>query len=387
LIPLPNPSKHKCMEELIRLRQELHRNPELSGSERATAKRIRFFLNRYRPDELYSNIAGEGMAAVFNAKEPGPTILFRCDMDALPIQEQNDVRYKSNVEGVSHVCGHDGHMAMVSGLAVKMRENPIKRGRVVLFYQPSEENGEGARKSVERLNDLDIVPDYAIAIHNLPKYPKGSVIMAKHTFSAASKGLVIKLIGKNSHAAYPERGLNPAPAVAEIIQALLGLKDRHTYKDFVLVTLIHVGLGEVAFGTSPGYAEIMATLRAFDDSDMSILSTDAVSLPGEIAQKYGLRIETSFTDDYPASVCSPKLTELVHGVATRQQRQVTILDTPNRWSEDFSHFTAAYPAIIFGLGSGEDQPDIHTPDFDFPDDILMEGVEILDGVMREILGE
>jgi len=372
------------MEELIRLRHELHRNPELSGQERATAKRLRFFLSRYRPDELYSNIAGEGMAAVFNGNEDGPTILFRCDMDALPIEEKNDVKYKSNVPGVSHVCGHDGHMAIVSGLAVKFSEQPIERGKIILLYQPSEENGEGAKNSIERLRELDLIPNYAIALHNLPKHPFGSVIMGKYTFSAASKGLIINLTGRNSHAAYPERGLNPSVAVAEIIQLLNGLKDNVNFKDFVLITLIHVTVGEVAFGTSPGSATIMATLRAFNDDDMALLSSNAVNASSQIANNHGLEITTSFTDDYPASVCNPELTHLMESVCGETNRLVVYLDTPNRWSEDFAHFTACCPSLIFGLGSGENQPDIHSPDYDFPDSIIMDGVELMETIARKL---
>ena len=372
------------MEELIRLRHELHRNPELSGQERATAKRLRFFLSRYRPDELYSNIAGEGMAAVFNGNEDGPTILFRCDMDALPIEEKNDVKYKSNVPGVSHVCGHDGHMAIVSGLAVKLSEQPIERGKIILLYQPSEENGEGAKNSIERLRELDLIPNYAIALHNLPKHPFGSVIMGKYTFSAASKGLIINLTGRNSHAAYPERGLNPSVAVAEIIQLLNGLKDNVNFKDFVLITLIHVTVGEVAFGTSPGSATIMATLRAFNDDDMALLSSNAVNASSQIANNHGLEITTSFTDDYPASVCNPELTHLMESVCGETNRSVVYLDTPNRWSEDFAHFTACCPSLIFGLGSGENQPDIHSPDYDFPDSIIMDGVELMETIARKL---
>lgn len=372
------------MEELIRLRHELHRNPELSGQERATAKRLRFFLSRYRPDELYSNIAGEGMAAVYNGKEEGPTVLFRCDMDALPIEEKNDVKYKSNVPGVSHVCGHDGHMAIVSGLAVKFSEQPIERGKIILLYQPSEENGEGAKNSIERLRELDLIPDYAIALHNLPKHPFGSVIMGRYTFSAASKGLIINLTGRNSHAAYPERGLNPSVAVAEIIQLLNGLKDNTYFKDFVLITLIHVTVGEVAFGTSPGSATIMATLRAFNDDDMALLSSNAVNASTQIANNHGLEINTSFTDDYPASVCNPELTHLMENVCDETKRSVVYLDTPNRWSEDFAHFTACCPSLIFGLGSGENQPDIHSPDYDFPDSIIMDGVELMETIARKL---
>lgn len=375
------------MEELIRLRHELHRNPELSGQERATAKRLRFFLSRYRPDELYSNIAGEGMAAVFYGKEDGPTVLFRCDMDALPITETNDVKYKSNVPGVSHVCGHDGHMAIVSGLAVKFSEQPLARGKAILLYQPAEENGQGARNSIERLKELDLIPDYAVALHNLPKHPYGSVIMGKYTFSAASKGLILNLTGRNSHAAYPERGLNPSAAVAEIVQLLNGLKENSQFNDFVLVTLIHVTVGEVAFGTSPGSAIIMATLRAFNDDDMALLADNAVKASTQIAISHGLEISTSFTDDYPASVCNPELTHLVADICKSNNREVVYLDNPNRWSEDFAHFTACCPSLIFGLGSGEDQPDIHSPNYDFPDNIIMDGVELMESIARKLTSE
>lgn len=382
---LPN-ANYGVMEELIRLRHELHRNPELSGQERATAKRLRFFLSRYRPDELYSNIAGEGMVAVFNGKESGPTVLFRCDMDAIPVHETNNLKYKSNVPGVSHVCGHDGHMAIVSGLAIKFSEKPLARGRAILLYQPAEENGLGAKNSIERLRELDMLPNYAVALHNLPKHPKGQIILGKYTFSSASKGLIINLTGRNSHAAYPERGLNPSVAVAEIVQMLYGLTNNLRFKDFVLVTIIHVNVGEVAFGTSPGSAVIMATLRAFDNDDMELVSGDAVALSTQIAQKYGLGISTSFTDEYPASVCSPELTSLVEDVCKERGRDVFYLNQPNRWSEDFAHFTNCCSSIIYGLGAGEDQPDIHSPDFDFPDDIIEDGVELMEAIARELTG-
>ncbi|MCB8963886.1 MAG: amidohydrolase [Bacteroidales bacterium] len=375
------------MEELIKLRQELHRNPELSGQERATAKRIRFFLSRYKPDELYSNLAGEGMAVVYNGREPGPTVLFRCDMDALPIAEVGHLRYKSNAPGVSHACGHDGHMAIVTGLAVRFSATPLRRGRAILLYQPAEENGLGAKDCIARLSDLNMTPNYAIALHNLPKYPKGSVIMGKYTFSAASKGLVINLAGRNSHAAYPELGLNPSAAVAEIIQALLSLKEGHAFNNFVLVTLIYVNVGEVAFGTSPGSAVIMTTLRAFDNDDMAQLSVMAVDASMKIAGQHGLGITTSFTDEYPASVCNPELTRLVGDVCQEQGRSVVYLDQPNRWSEDFAHFTACCPSVIFGLGAGEEQPDIHSPNYDFPDEIIDDGVDVMEALARKLTSE
>ena len=372
------------MEELVRLRQELHRYPELSGKERGTGKRIRFYLNRYRPSELFTAIGGEGMAAVYNAPEPGPTLLFRCDMDALPIDEAIRRPYSSTNPGVAHVCGHDGHMAIVSGLASKITLNPIKRGRVILFYQPEEENGQGAQKSIKRLKELNINPDYTFAIHNMPKHPLGSIVLAKHTFSSASKGLIIRLIGKESHAAYPEKGLNPAMAISEIIKGLNQLPSSKGYSEYVLLTIIHVRIGEVAFGTSPGYGEIMVTLRSFADSDMNTLTQKAIDLARSIGTNHGLAVETAITDDFPSAVCDSELTAIVERIAKKQNRKAITLEKPNRWSEDFAHFTLRGPSIIFGLGVGVEVPELHSPDYDFPDEAIEHGIEMFDAIITHL---
>lgn len=371
------------MDELTRLRQELHRNPEVSGKERATAKRIRFYLNRYKPDELFTGIAGEGMAAVFNAPKPGPTTLFRCDMDALPIHEAISKPYSSTEPGVAHLCGHDGHMAIVSGLASSIRENPITKGKVILFYQPEEENGQGAEKSIHRLTELNLMPDYAFAIHNMPKYPLGSIVLPNNVFASASKGVILKLFGKESHAAYPEMGINPALAIASIIQGLHNLTNDNKFSDFVLLTIIHVRLGEVAFGTSPGYGEIMVTLRSVADSDMNVLYKKSVELVQEIGATHELTVEVSITDSFPAALCDSKMIEMVRGVGLEQNRLIFNLDKPNRWSEDFAHFTLKGPSVIFGLGIGENSAELHSPDYDFPDEAIEHGVNILDAIITK----
>ncbi|MDD4672052.1 MAG: amidohydrolase [Bacteroidales bacterium] len=377
--------KSVTMDELIRLRHELHRNPELSGHERATGKRLRFYLKKYKPNELITGIAGRGMAAVFNGSEPGPTVLIRCDLDAVPIQETSGKPHSSVANGASHACGHDGHMVMVSGLASQLNTNPPKRGRVILFYQPEEENGRGAKNSIEHLRRLNLFPDFAFALHNMPKYPIGSIVLAKHTFAAASKGMIIKLIGKNSHAAFPEKGINPALAIAEITQELCLLANKSDFDDFVLTTVIHIRLGDVAFGTSPGYGELMLTLRSFDNEDMEKLTAKTVQIAEHIGIKHGLSIETHITDDYPAAVNHPELKLLVKELASKQDRVVVRLKEPNRWSDDFAHFAQEVPSIIFGLGVGEDAPDLHSPDYDFPDEAIEHGIEIFDSIVSHYL--
>jgi amidohydrolase len=274
---------------------------------------------------------------------------------------------------------------MVTGLAKGIIENPIKRGKIVLLYQPEEENGQGAIKSIRKLREHNIIPDYAIAIHNMPKYPMGSIITSRNSFAAASKGIVVKLFGVSSHAAFPENGVNPSLAIAEIVQGLDRLNNSKNFSDFTLITIIHLKVGEVAFGTSPGYGEMMATLRAFKDSDMKKLTENSLDLIRKIGNKHNLVVETSFDDDFPATVNDSTLTDIIERVAKENGNRVIEINEPNRWSEDFAQFTVRGPSILIGLGVGEEMPDLHSPEYDFPDEALPYGMKIYDSIISHFL--
>ena len=236
------------IDKIKNLRKELHQNPELSDNEFKTAERIANFLHHLKPDEIIRGIGGNGIACIFKGKKKGPSVLFRCDMDALPIEESNDFDYKSVHNGVAHKCGHDGHMAIISGLADVFSKNRPERGQAVLVYQPSEENGQGANRILIDQKWQNINVDYAFALHNLPGFKKKAIVTKKGIFASASKGMIIKLKGKTSHAAEPENGITPAIAMAEIIKELSSLPQKEkAFSDFTLVTIIHARLGEIAF--------------------------------------------------------------------------------------------------------------------------------------------
>ncbi len=375
------------MDELKRLRHELHKNPELSNKEADTALRLKFFLSRHKPDELISGVGGEGILAVYRGPEPGPDVLFRADMDALAIEENNKVSYASTKKGIAHMCGHDGHMAILSGLAVSLAHKRPQKGRALLLFQPAEETGEGAFRALKDITVRGFKPEFAFAIHNMPRFPKGAVLINPGTFAVASKGLVIKLYGKSSHAAEPEKGLSPALAVARTIEGLVQLsKSVGLFHDYVLLTVIYSKLGEVAFGTTPGYAEVGATLRAIKNEDMKLLSKFSEELVQRVAQEQGLEVEISYTDDFPAAINNAEAIAHVEVAAAKHGLEKVMLTDPNRWSEDFSHFTLACKAAIFGLGSGVDHADLHSPNYDFPDDIIDPGVNLFRGIVDEILG-
>ena len=367
------------------LRRALHRFPELSGKEYETAGLIKQALLQYQPDQVMEHLGGNGIAAVFTGKDDGPSVLFRCDMDALPIYEINQFGYKSENDGVAHKCGHDGHMAIMMGLAEAIYNDLPQRGRVILLFQPSEENGQGAVKVLKDKKFQEIAPDFVFALHNLPGYPEGSVILRDGVFAAASKGMINRLYGKTSHAGEPENGNSPALAMADIIRGLTFLPRTNSFEDFALVTVIHSRLGEMAFGTTPGYAEVMATLRTFSNRDMAILNDKSVRLVKSTASGYNLRSEIEWTEEFPATVNSTEALLAVKQAAEKRNFQTIYIDEPLRWSEDFSNFTLKYPGALFGLGAGENHPQLHNPDYDFPENILDKGIEIFFEIYRHYL--
>ncbi len=375
------------IDKLIEFRHELHKNPELAHKEENTAERIINFLNRYSPDKIVKSLGGYGVAAIFKGKESGPTILIRADLDALPIKEENDFEYKSVTSNVAHKCGHDGHMTIVSGLAILLNKLKPEKGKVVLLFQPAEETGEGAAKVISDEKFNQIKPDYVFALHNLPGFESNSIITRHKNFAAASRGMIIKLEGKTSHAAEPENGRSPALAVAQIIYKLENLtKDKNQFlKDFSLVTLIHTRIGEKAFGTTPGYAEVMFTLRAYEQNDMNYLTTSAEKIVKEIASTEKLKVSIEWCEDFPATVNDDECVAIIKESIQQNNLREIETEKPFKWSEDFGHFTKNFKGALFGLGAGINTPKLHNPDYDFPDDIIETGIKMFYSIINNIL--
>ncbi len=371
--------------ELISLRKELHKYPELSNKEKKTAERILAYAEKYKPDEIITDIGGNGLAVIFNSNQEGSTVLIRCELDALPIEEENEFDYKSQVEGVSHKCGHDGHMAIVSGLIPLLSENKIDKGKVVLLYQPAEETGEGAEQILSDEKFKNINPDYVFALHNLPGFEKNKIIIKENEFASASKGLIIKLFGKTSHAAEPEKGVTPSLAVSELIQRLVELPQKNKFDEFTLVTIIHAKIGERAFGTTPGYAELMATLRSYKNEDMNELQKKAEKIIDEVSLQNNLKYKIEYVEEFPSTVNDKFCVEVIQKSAEENYLPIEEIKNPFRWSEDFGHFTQKYKGALFGLGSGVDQPQLHNPDYDFPDEIILTGTKMFYSIVKNVL--
>ncbi|MDX1828628.1 MAG: amidohydrolase [Lutibacter sp.] len=370
--------------EIIELRHKLHQNPEVSNNEFKTSKRIADFINPLAPSKVIP-LSKTGLAFVFNGQNPGKTTMFRSELDALPIAEKSALPYASIHKNVAHVCGHDGHMAILAGLAQKIAKNPPKYGKVVLLYQPAEEVEQGAKDVMEDPRFKEIEPDGIFALHNIPGIKKHSIVLKGGSFSAASKGMTIQLFGKTAHAAEPENGISPASAISKIINQLHQLKENKSlFKDLALLTIIHIQLGEISFGTTPGYAEIRVTLRSFENEDMEVLTLQAEKIINEISKAENLECKISYSEEFPASVNNDACVSYVKQAAKENNLVIENINKPFKWSEDFGYYAQKYNSCLFGLGSGITQPPLHNPDFNFPDEIIETGIKTFYNIYQKI---
>jgi amidohydrolase len=372
--------------ELTEFRRELHRHPEISGEEVETARTIVNALTPLSPKHVLTGLGGNGVAGIFDSGISGPTVLFRAELDALPIEELSSAPWVSTVKGHGHLCGHDGHMTMLLALGRLIARDPIKKGRVVLMFQPAEEDGSGARAVVADPAFQEIKPDWAFAIHNEPGRPFGYVSTRAGLINCASLGLEIKLTGKTAHAADPETGVSPALAVAKLIPALGALGAGGALDDdFRLVTVTHVNIGEPTFGIAPADAVIYATLRTTHDEAMAAIEEDARRLATEIAGEGGLTVDFEIYDNFAASINDAEATE----IAVSAMNAIGVPNgsdgLPMRASEDFGVFGWDAKAAMLCLGPGEDYAALHNPDYDFPDDLIPVGAAIFERIARDLL--
>ena len=370
--------------ELINLRQLLHQTPEIAGEESATAEKILAFFSTLNPDQTIQNLGGNGLAFVFKGVNPGPRCLFRAELDALPIQETGNPSYKSKTEGKAHLCGHDGHMTIICGLGKKLASQRPESGEVVLLFQPAEETGEGARRILDDAKFQQIKPDFAFALHNLPGFPLHQIVVREGTFAAGSTGLTISLTGKTSHAAHPDAGINPALAIAKLIESLPKLPEK--LKNFALVTVIHAELGSLAFGTSAGNGSLSLTIRAFDQPDLESLIEMIKAEASKVASAEKLGCEFNLVESFAVSKNDPQPAEIAEGVLKKLGLDITKKEEPFRWSEDFGLFSQSCPSYLFGLGSGVNCPQLHEPTYDFPDELIETGVKVFEGIARKVNG-
>lgn len=364
--------EEKNLKLVVDLRHRLHENAELSNKEVKTLTLLKEFIKKHTNLEI---VEKEGyFYAVHNIDESLPTIAFRADIDAIPVEEKLSLAYISKNEGVSHKCGHDGHSAALAGFALEVEK--IKNKNIILLFQPGEEIGTGARKIVEdgffNLHKIDAIYGF----HNIPGYKEQMVLCKENTFACASKGIIINFNGTPAHAAYPEYGINPAYAIAQVIQYLQEVTRLKDYEKMVLCTIVNVDIGERAFGTSAASGALMLTIRAEEEKDLKKLEENIINYVTLQGKKHKLTYVIDFCDEFPETKNNSAAVEKVKKACTFSKLKYEELNNPFRWSEDFGYYTKEVKGAIFGIGAGKHHSQLHTADYDFPDDILKTAIEM-----------
>ena len=369
---------------LTNIRHTLHTLAEPSGEEVRTQAFLLEQLRPLNPTKIHTFENSRNILVVFDSGVPGSTRLLRGDFDALRVPETIGVPYASQTAGVSHKCGHDGHAAILLGVAQLLHSNPPEEGRVLLFFQAAEETGEGARQLLDAGVLEQYRPDEVFAFHNIPGVPLGQVLCRAGSFTCSVVSCDIVLTGHTAHAAEPLKALSPYPAARAITDRLLALnRYEMSASDFQLLTLVQFRVGEVAYGVAAGEGVLRFTLRAKEDARLQALKRELVQVvEEEVAKCAGLRYDVAWKEYFAASENHPAAADKVRRAAEQCGLQYVTKEEPFSWGEDFGLLTQHYPGALFGIGSGTEQPPLHHPHFDFPDELLPIGVEMFNALLQ-----
>lgn len=370
------------------IRHQLHRQPELSGKERETARFIETSLRPFHPTKIIRSIGGHGLLAEYFFSEEGPTLLFRADMDAVAIDESKDnISYRSVHTGISHKCGHDGHTTILLRLAQILFEKPMKQGRVLLLFQPAEETGSGSSAILADLILSQYHIQYVFALHNIPGFSTSAVLCKPGSFTCSVISAAITLSGKTAHAAEPLKGINPVNATFRIVETLTGWNQYDIEKeDYFLATLVEIHIGEEAYGVAAGTGVIRVTLRAKNDRLLRLHMQKLEKLiETETAATPGLNSAITWLESFSANENDPQAVQHIKKAAETNKLPYLEMNVPFSWGEDFGLFTQEYKGAMFGLGAGEDCPPLHSPQYDFPDELIESGAGMFYTIAQEIL--
>jgi len=278
-------------------------------------------------------------------------------------------------------------MAIVAGLIFGLKQQPPLRGKVVLLFQPAEENGQGAQAVLQDERFLNLQPDYIFALHNLPGEAMHTLVLKENVFTATVQSMMLRLEGRQAHASEPEQGINPALAMAELIQTFDARnRPEPTDPDFALFTPVCLELGERAYGIAAGAGALHYTVRTWTVEGMQQLKKQLLDLTADVCQRHQLGYTADWCDYFPATVNDPECTQLIEKVATRQGFEVIRKPTPLKFGEDFGWFSTPYKSAIFGLGAGQGTPALHHDDYDFPEELIGSGISMFMGIIGEIVG-
>lgn len=368
--------------QLVQWRRDIHRYPELGFEEQRTAKKIQQILTQLGI-EHQTGIAKTGIMATIDSGQPGPVLAIRADMDALPVQEENEVDYKSCYPGKMHACGHDGHTAIALGTAKYLADHLDSfRGTVKIFFQPAEEGPGGAQPMIDAGVLESPQVDAIIGLHLWNDLPLGSIGIKPGPVMAAVERFTCELQGKGGHGAMPHQTIDAVVLSAHVVNASQQVVSRNLDPlQSAVVTIGELKAGST-FNVIADSARLRGTVRYFDPSLAGYFSARLEQIVQGLCQSFQADYHWHYEAIYPPVVNDPNLVELVQAAATEVLTQPHALNTSYQTlaGEDMSFFLQAVPGCYFLLGAansalGLDYPH-HHPHFDFDESVLAVGVEL-----------
>ncbi|MEI6733610.1 MAG: M20 aminoacylase family protein [Comamonadaceae bacterium] len=361
---------------LTQIRHHLHRNPELSFKEMATAELVAMRLDEWGY-EVTRNIGGHGVVGRLRHGEGTRSVSLRADMDALPILEENSSAHASKNAGVMHACGHDGHTAMLLGAARQLAKTRNFSGTVNLVFQPAEEAGRdsGAQRMIADGLFERFPCDAIFGLHNHPGYPVGTFMFGSGPFMSASDRVFITIHGRGGHAARPHMTVDPILIAGSLVMALQSVVSRNidpTQTAIVTIGSLHSG---IASNVIPESASMSLSVRSFNAEVRVRLQQRITELVTLHAQGYGGTADIEYEQGYPVLVNSAAETAFALQVASELVgAEYTVYPFgPVTGSEDFAYYLQHRPGCFLRLGNGEDSAMVHNARYDFNDNNLTVG--------------
>ncbi|MCX7896535.1 MAG: M20 family metallopeptidase [Rhodocyclaceae bacterium] len=375
------------------LRRDLHAHPELAFEERRTSAIVAERL-RALGIETHTGMAKTGVVGVVRAGTSSRAIGLRADMDALPLMELNDFPHRSQVPGRMHACGHDGHTAMLVGAAEALvhlaRQNAFD-GTVYLIFQPAEEHEGGGKKMVEEGLFARFPMQYVFGLHNWPGLSAGSIAVIEGPVMAGADRFEIVLRGRGAHAAMPHQGTDTILAGAALIQALHNIRSREIDPlDAAVISVTRFSAGH-ADNVLPEMAVLGGTVRTFRPEHQDAFEAAMGRILAGLAEAYRVSIEWSYQRGYPPTVNDRGAAALARN-AVRQalgdDRLVTGVK-PSMGAEDFAYLAREVPGCYVWLGNGPGAGGclLHSPHYDFNDEIIESGIRYWLALVMETLAK
>lgn len=368
--------------DLLKWRRNFHQYPELGFKEDLTAEFVARKLQAWGIDHE-TGIAKTGIVATIAGKQPGPVLAIRADMDALPIQEENEVDYRSQHDGVMHACGHDGHTAIALGTAKYLAEHRANfSGTVKIIFQPAEEGPGGAKPMIEAGVLENPTVEAIVGLHLWNNLPLGTVGVRSGPLMAAVELFNCTIHGKGGHGAMPHQTIDSILVASQVVQALQTIVARNVDPLDTAVVTIGKLHGGTAYNAIAERAELAGTVRYFNPTLESIIRQRFEQIVAGVCQSHGASYHLDYWQLYPSVINDSAIAELVRSCAAE------VIETPagivpecqTMGGEDMSFFLQAVPGCYFFLGSANPAKNLdyphHHPRFNFDESVLTRGVEI-----------